>query len=100
MAGPAEVSMVATVIARETGGEPASVARTIALVLTGLGIAVTQRVGLLGGHAANLIGGALKTCPKIREARKPGAKKPTAKAAKPRLGKNVISFPAGEMAVS
>ena len=59
-AGPAEASMVATVLAAQLGAEPASVARYIALALTGLGIAVTQLVALLGGQAASLIGGAIK----------------------------------------
>ncbi len=59
-AGPAEASMIATVIAAQLGAEPASVARYIALALTGLGIAVTQLVALLGGQAASLIGGAIK----------------------------------------
>ena len=63
-AGPAEVSMVSTVIAAHTGGDAASVARVIALTLTGLGIAVTQALALLGGHAANLIGSALRARPK------------------------------------
>src|SRR5712671_2144015 len=59
-AGPAEASMVATVIAEKIGADAASVARTIALALTGLGIAVTQMVALLGGQAASLIGSALQ----------------------------------------
>jgi len=95
-AGPAEASMVATVIARQTGADTASVARTVALVLTGLGIMVTQLVALLGGHSAALIGSALKARPKPkakRAPRKKAAAKP--KAAKPRLGK-VITFPAGQ----
>jgi cation transport regulator ChaC len=98
-AGPVEASMVATVIARETGADAASVARTIALALTGLGIAVTQLVALLGGHAASLIGGALKARPTKREARRPGSKKSGAKAAKTRLG-NVLSFPADKQAAN
>jgi hypothetical protein len=90
-AGPAEASMVATVIAGQIGADPAGVARYIALVLTGLGIAVTQMVALLGGQAASLIGGALQ----IRQ----GASKPVKKA-KPqgtsptdggtKLGANVV----------
>jgi hypothetical protein len=81
-AGPAEASMVATVIARQTGGDAASVARYIALVLTGLGIAVTQLVALLGGYAANLIGGAIKAMPKQVRAKK---KKPLSNAERQRL---------------
>ncbi len=73
-AGPAEASMVATVIARQTGGDAASVARTVALVLTGLGIAVTQALALLGGHSATLIGGALKARPKRKATRNPRKK--------------------------
>ncbi len=80
-AGPAEASMVATVIARQTGGDAASVARHIALVLTGLGIGVTQLVALLGGMSASLIAGGLKKHPKRRpkakaRPRKKGAAKP------------------------
>src|SRR5712671_5711368 len=63
-AGPAEASMVATVIAEKIGADAASVARSIALALTGLGIAVTQMVALLGGQAASLIGAALRTRPR------------------------------------
>jgi hypothetical protein len=62
-AGPAEVSMVASVIARQTGSDAASVARIIALALTGLGIAVTQALALLGGYSASLIGSAFKARP-------------------------------------
>ena len=69
-AGNSEASMVATVIARQTGGDAASIARTIALVLTGLGIAVTQLVALMGGQAASLIGGALKARPKAKATKK------------------------------
>ncbi|MGO8954731.1 MAG: hypothetical protein ACLPWS_20740 [Rhodomicrobium sp.] len=80
-AGPAEASMVATVIAAHTGADASSVARSIALALTGLGIGVTQLVALLGGHASSLIGSALKARPKARA--KPRAKKkPAAKPAK------------------
>ena len=59
-AGPAEASMVATVIAAQLGADASAVARYIALALTGLGIAVTQLVALLGGQAASLIGGSIK----------------------------------------
>ena len=59
-AGPAEASMVATVIAGQIGADASAVARYMALALTGLGIAVTQLVALLGGQAASLIGGAVK----------------------------------------
>jgi hypothetical protein len=79
-AGPAEASMVATVIAHRIGADAASVARTIALALTGLGIAVTQMVALLGGQAASLIGSAL-------QGRKAGG--PAVKKVKPQ-GPNVI----------
>jgi hypothetical protein len=44
------------VIADRLGAYATSVARIIALVLAGLGIAVTQIVALLGGQAASLIG--------------------------------------------
>ncbi len=67
-AGPAEASMVATVIAGYLGSDAASVARIIALALTGLGIAVTQMVALLGGQAASLIAGGLRTRPKMTKA--------------------------------
>jgi hypothetical protein len=59
-AGPAEASMVATVIAGRLGADASDVARYIALTLTGLGIAVTLLVSLLGGQAASLIGGAIQ----------------------------------------
>ena len=55
--GPKEASMAATVIARYLDADPAATARCIALVLTGLGIAVTQLIALLGGQAARLIVG-------------------------------------------
>ncbi|MGA7324038.1 MAG: hypothetical protein WBX25_06060 [Rhodomicrobium sp.] len=82
-AGNAEASMIATVIARQTGGDAASVARYIALALTGLGIAVTQLVALLGGHAANLIGSALRARPK--QPAKAKKKKPLSNAERQRL---------------
>jgi hypothetical protein len=52
--------MVATVLAGQLGADAKAVARYIALVLTGLRIAVTQFVALLGGQAAKLIGGGIK----------------------------------------
>ena len=58
--GPAEASMLATVIAGYAGADAANVARYIAIVLTGLSIAVTQMVALLGGNAARLIAGAIR----------------------------------------
>ncbi len=82
-AGPAQASMVATVIAGQLGADASAVARYVALALTGLGIAVTQLVALLGGHAARLITGAIKSRPKKRKPRKSAAAKP-AKAATPR----------------
>src|ERR1700730_4468767 len=65
---PAEASMVATVIADRIGSDAASVARIIALALTGLGIAVTQMVALLGGQAASLIAGGLQSRSKTTKA--------------------------------
>ncbi len=62
-AGPAEASMLAGVIAAQLGADASDVARYIALVLTALGIAVTQLVALLGGQAASLIAGAVKSRP-------------------------------------
>src|SRR5262249_34750892 len=59
-AGPSEASMIATVIARQMNGNANNVARYIALSLTGLIIAVTQLVALLGGQAATLITRGLK----------------------------------------
>jgi hypothetical protein len=67
-AGPAEASMVATVIAGQLGADASAVARYIALTLTGLGIAVTQLVALLGGQAASLIGGAIQCRREQKEA--------------------------------
>jgi hypothetical protein len=67
-AGPAEASMVATVVAEKIGADTSSVARIIALALTGLGIAVTQMVALLGGQAASLIAGSLQTRSKTTKA--------------------------------
>lgn len=64
--GPAEASMVATWIASWTGRDATDIAKTIALVMTVLGIAVTQGLALLAHPAANLIGtgfkGAGKPC--------------------------------------
>ena len=59
-AGPAEASMVATWIAARSGRDATDIARTIALVMTLLGIAVTQGVALLAHTAASLIGSGLK----------------------------------------
>jgi hypothetical protein len=59
-AGPAEASMLATMIAGGTGADAAGLARVIALALTGLGIALTQMAAMLGGYAASLIGEALR----------------------------------------
>src|SRR5258706_4302267 len=73
-AGPAEASMVATVIAGYLGADAASVARIIALVLTGLGIAVTQMVALLGGQAASLIAGGLRS--RLKTTKAPAKAKP------------------------
>ncbi len=67
-AGPAEASMIATVIAGQFGGDAATVARFIALALTGLSIAVTQLVALMGGQAATLIGNGIKGRPVTRKA--------------------------------
>jgi hypothetical protein len=66
--GPAEASMIASVIAPSLGLDASEVARGIALALTALGIAATQLVALLGGHAANLIGSGLRARPQPRTA--------------------------------
>jgi hypothetical protein len=58
--GPAEASMVATWIAARSGRDATDIARTIALVMTLLGIAVTQGVALLAHTAASLIGSGLR----------------------------------------
>jgi hypothetical protein len=50
------------------GADAASVARIIALVLAGLGIAVTQMVAQLGGQAASLIAGGFRSRPKTTKA--------------------------------
>lgn len=59
-AGPAEASMVATWIAARTENDAADIARTIALVMTVLGIIVTQGVALLAHMAASLISSGIK----------------------------------------
>jgi hypothetical protein len=58
-AGPAEASMVATWIATRTKTDATDIARTIALVMTFLGIVVTQGAALLAHTAASLIGSGL-----------------------------------------
>ena len=68
-AGPAEASMVATWIAARTERDPTDIARTIALVMTILGIVVTQGAALLAHTAAVLIGSGLR--PAEREAPNP-----------------------------
>jgi len=58
--GPAEASMVATWIAARTNTDATDIARTIALVMTILGIVVTQGAAFLSHTAALLIGSGLK----------------------------------------
>lgn len=53
--GPAEVSMLATMIAGQTGHRPEDIARTIALGTTGFSIAVTLVMALLMHQATALI---------------------------------------------
>jgi hypothetical protein len=60
-AGPSEASMVATWIAARTNRDAADIARTIALVMTILGILVTQGVALLAHTAVKLIGSGVKS---------------------------------------
>ena len=55
--------MAATIIARYLDADAVAMARNIALVLTGLGIAVTQLIALLGGQAARLIVGGWQARP-------------------------------------
>ncbi len=99
-AGPAESSMLATVIAGQTGGEPASIARYIALALTGLGILVTQLLALLGGHASSLIGGALKRRPpRAAKPKKTAPAHPTGGGTKQRYGGNVVELNATQRSV-
>jgi hypothetical protein len=59
-AGPAEASMVATWISTRTNSDATDIARSIALVMTLLGIVVTQGAALLAHTAATLIGSGLK----------------------------------------
>jgi len=109
-AGPAEASMVATVIAAaQLGADAASVARYIALALTGLGIAVTQLVALLGGQAASLIGSAIKCRPPKIAAKPPEAEAPAEeapaiaapqKAALDRLTALILNAPDGRIVSS
>jgi hypothetical protein len=109
-AGPAEASMVATVIAAQLGADAASVARYIALALTGLGIAVTQLVALLGGQAASLIGGAIKARPRRTAAKQADPEAPAAeeapaiaapqKAALDRLMALILNAPDGRIVSS
>jgi hypothetical protein len=49
--GPKDASMVATIAAGQTGKNANDIARYFALSLTGLVIAATQLVALLGGQA-------------------------------------------------
>lgn len=58
--GPAEASMLATVIAKLLKLDAADIARHFAVALTILSIIGTQCAALLGGKAAGLIAGALK----------------------------------------
>ncbi len=66
--------MVATVIAAHTGADAASVARSIALAQTGIGILVTQLIALLGGQAAKLIADGWTSRPKREAPQKPARK--------------------------
>jgi hypothetical protein len=98
--GPAEASMLATVIAKAFGLNAADVARDIAITLTALSIIATQCAALLGGKAASLIAGALKIrakeVPAARkqkprpEGRPPKARRKTVP--KQRSGSNVIKL--------
>jgi hypothetical protein len=99
-AGPAEVSMVATVIAGYLGADAGSVARNIALVLTGLGIAVTQLVALLGGQAASLIGAGIRARPKtMKTAGKVKPQGPTNGGTKRPVASNVVPLDAARHSV-
>ena len=75
-AGPAEASMIATVIATWTSTAPEAIARVIALVLTGIGILATQTIALLGGQAASLIIGAFRARPASKLAKPVKKQKP------------------------
>ncbi|WP_127078315.1 hypothetical protein [Rhodomicrobium lacus] len=94
-AGPAEASMLATVIAAHVGADASSVARWISVILAGLSITVTQALALMAGYAASLIGGALAmrkaAAPKARRER--GAPAPTGGTKEP-LPANVVTLDA------
>ena len=100
-AGPAEASMLATVIARSLRADATDIARGIAIALTALSIIATQCAALLGGKAASLMSGAVKMRSAQRVAQKqekpkPKPKGPARRKATPkrRLGDNVIKLDA------
>ncbi|MGA7328487.1 MAG: hypothetical protein WBX25_29355 [Rhodomicrobium sp.] len=108
--GPAEASMIATVIAGWFRADSSELARYIALILNVLSIILTQLCALLGGDAAQLIASAMKTRSALQAAKpKPAAvKKPPkpqtpptgkGKAPKPRLGNNVVKLDAARKSV-
>jgi hypothetical protein len=101
LSGPAEASMLATVIAKSLGVNAADVARNIAIALTALSIIATQCAALLGGKAANLIASALKfrtrEAPLRPEKPKPkpeGPSKRRRRGRKQSLGTNVVKLDA------
>jgi hypothetical protein len=80
--GPGEVSMLATVIARQTGQDAAEIARAIALATTAFAIIVTIIMALMAHHAivlilAGLAGKAEVAATTAREAVREGAGLPT-----------------------
>lgn len=99
--GPAEASMVATVISSYTQYDASQVARLIALSLTGLGIMVTQLVALMGGQAASLIASGLRNRPsklaKVGRKNKPVA--PTDGGSRQTAPSNVIKLDAAKHSV-
>jgi hypothetical protein len=105
--GPAEASMLATVIAKSIGMNAADVARNIAIALTALSIIATQCAALLGGKAASLIASALKILTKEsvaarKQKPRPEGRPPKARrkaVPKQRSGSNVIEFDAARHSV-
>lgn len=84
--GPAEASMAATWIASRSGHDANDIARTIALVLTVLGIIVTQGVALLAHMAAKMIATGIRTSRGITLREAPAATMPARSSPQPPHG--------------
>lgn len=96
--GDAEASMLATVITGYSGSEPELIAKYIAMTLTGLGIAATQLVALLGGYASSLIAGAIKKRP-LKPVKAKRAAPTTGGGSKEPLRSNVVQLDAARNSV-